>query len=112
MDRILNPEEFFKSTGRMQKLAGLNESARQSLTEGGEERMEKLDILRQHLSDTEILDVLFSRALSDREAEDNVEFVARYYDIDLDEEVPEEDFDDEDYEEDYEDYEDGEFEEE
>lgn len=90
MDRILNPDEFFKSTDRMKKLAGLNES-RQNLTEGGEERMEQLDILRQYLTDTEILDTLFSRALSDREAEDNIEFVARYHDIDLDEEVPMED---------------------
>jgi len=60
---------------RFQELAGV-------LSEDSESRLELLDSLREHLSDTEILETLFEESLSDEEAEEQVKFLARFHDID------------------------------
>lgn len=60
---------------RFQQLAGV-------LNEDSDSRLEHLDLLRDHLTDTEILETLFEHSLVDEEAEDHLEFIARYHDID------------------------------
>ena len=60
---------------RFQQLAGV-------LSEDSESRLELLDSLREHLSDTEILETLFEESFSDDEAEEQVKFLARFHDID------------------------------
>jgi len=64
-----------KDKARFKELAGL-------ISEDSESRLEHLDLLRDHLTDTEILETLFEHSLVDEEAEEHLEFIARYHDID------------------------------
>lgn len=60
---------------RFQELAGV-------LSEDSDSRLELLDNLREHLSDTEILETLFEGSFSDEEAKEHLKFISRYHDID------------------------------
>jgi len=79
-----------KSVERMRELAGIVEQDENDESgfsdESYEARMEILDQLRDELSDTEILETMIE-SLTNREAQENFEYVAKQHDMEIDTDI-------------------------
>lgn len=78
-----NPIKVFENPNRLRELAGVTKRKNTLINEEKDERLDVLDQLRMHLSDSEILEELFGEILNDDEAEEFAVYIGRMHDLEI-----------------------------